>query len=154
MEKRTQLTVMLENRPGSLSEVVGILAKAEVNLEAISINDGVHHGVLKLVPAAVDVARKALKKAGLSFSEQKVYALSLADRPGSLAGACALLAEQGINIDFVYGSTCDCAGHGCDCGKHTCGCSAMLILSLADGKAAAALLKSGKKGKKGKKEGK
>jgi hypothetical protein len=147
MEKMTQLTVMLENRPGSLSHVVGTLAKAKVNIRAISINDGVHHGVLKVVPDDAGKAGKALKKAGLGFSEQKVYALSVADRPGGLAEVCSRLAGKGINLDFIYGSACGCAD-GCDCG-----CDAVLILSVADGKSAAAALGQ-KKGKKNKKGGK
>jgi hypothetical protein len=146
MDKMIQLTVMLENRPGSLGSVVGTLAKAKVNIRAISINDGVHHGVLKVVPDDAGTASKALKKAGIGFSEQKVYALSVADRPGGLADVCSRLAAKGINIDFIYGSACGCAD-GCECG-----CDAVLILSVAEGKsAAAALKKAAKKGKKGKK---
>ena len=150
MEKMTQLTVMLENRPGSLSDVVGAFAKAKANIRAISINDGVHHGVLKVVPGDAGAARKALQKAGVPFSEQKVYALAVADRPGALADVCARLAAEKINIDFIYGSACGCGDECCECG-----CDAVLILSLAEGKSAAAVLDAKKKKpgktKKGKK---
>ncbi len=149
MEKLTQLTVMLANRPGSLGDVASTLAKARVNIRAISIDDGVHHGVLKLVPDDAAAAAKALRKAGVSFIEQKVYALSVADRPGGLAEVCARLTDKKINLDFVYGSTCGC-GEECECG-----CNPLLILSLADGKSAEAALggkkKKSKKGKKSKK---
>ncbi len=147
MEKRTQLTVMLENKPGALGRVVGALAKANVNLQAISINDGVHHGLLKLVPDQPALARKALQDEGLPFSEQKVYAIAVADRPGALAEVCSLFADKGINIEYIYGGGCTC-GEGCECG-----CDAVLILSLPDPKAAEAVLQ-GKKSTKAKKTAK
>jgi hypothetical protein len=141
MEKNTQLTLLLENRAGALAEVARVLAGAKVNIEAISISDGVHHGVLKLVTRDLKAARQALRDSGIGFSEQRVYSLKLANRPGALAEACTRLAEQGISLDFVYGSTCSCADAGC-----TCGCEGRLTVSLADSSEARALLKKEARG--------
>jgi len=146
MDKKTQLTVMLENKPGALAHLTGVLSAAKVNLEAIAINDGVHHGVAKLVPEDAGAAAKALKKAGIPYHEQKVYAFALPNAPGVLAEMCSKLAAAGINIHYLYGSVCPCG--------EECHCDCTMIVSLEDGKAARAVLedapKKDKKGKKGK----
>jgi len=136
MEKGTQLTLLLENRAGALAEVTKVLAAAKVNIQAISISDGVHHGVLKLVTQDPKAAREALHDASIAFDEQRVYSLRLANRPGALAEALTRLAEQSVSLDFVYGSTCTCAEEGC-----TCGCDGRLIISLPDSSEARALLR-------------
>jgi hypothetical protein len=133
MEKRTQFTVMATNKPGELAWLAKILGKAKVNIEAISINDGVHHGVVKIVVDDAKAARKALKKAELAASEQDVLAVALADKPGAMADLCAKLARKGVNIDYIYGSTCACGEGGCSC-------ECRVILSVTDAAAARAAL--------------
>jgi hypothetical protein len=134
MQKKTQFTVMLANEPGELARVAKLVAKAKVNIEALTINDGVHHGVLKFVVDGAGGVRKAFTKARLTFSEHKVYAVTLPNQPGALAEMCGKLAAKGVNIDYVYGSTCACDEECCrgDC---------TLILSGSDEKTLKAALK-------------
>jgi len=47
-------------------------------------------------------ARKALAKAGWQISEEKLAAVTLVDKPGSLGRAASKLGEAGINIDYAY----------------------------------------------------
>ncbi len=143
MEKKTQLTVIETYQPGELARLTKLLAKAKVNIEAISINDGVHHGVVKLVVDDPRAARAALKKAGLAVSEQPVLALSLPDKPGAMAELCATLSRKKVNIDYIYGSTCACGC--CDDGECECSCACRVILSVSDEAAARAALSAGRK---------
>jgi hypothetical protein len=104
MEKLTQLTVLLENRPGALAEVASVLSEAKVAIRAISVDAGVHHGLLNLVTTQAETARRALYRAHIRCSEREIFALTFRDWSRALASACALLAEQKINIELAYGS--------------------------------------------------
>jgi hypothetical protein len=124
--KKTQFSLVLVNKPGELANLSKLLAKAEVNIEALAISDGIHTGVVKLVVDPPDPARAVFKEAGLQFSEQKVLAIPLPDNPGGLAELCAKLAKDGLSIDYVYGSTCTT---GPDSG---CKCQSQLMVSVAN----------------------
>lgn len=130
---KTQFSIVLANRTGELAKLADVMAKANVNIEALAISDGIHAGVVKLVVADPAAARSAFTEAKLSFCEQEVCALPLPNKPGALARLCAKLAEEGHSIDYVYGSTCSCEGV-------TSGtCKPMLMLSAASLKDVAAL---------------
>jgi hypothetical protein len=137
MNKKTEFAVMLSNKPGELGRLAALMAKAKVNISGISINDGVHHGVVKFVVDEASPARAALKKANVAFSERQVLALALANKLGALAGICAKLAAKRVNIDYIYGTACACAS-GDDC---SCGCECTLILSVPEGRDLKAVFK-------------
>jgi hypothetical protein len=138
MQKKIQISVLLDNNPGALAKLAKVMKTAKVNIEALAINDGVDHGVAKLVVCDPDAAAKALKKARIPFSTQKVLAVALPNKPGVLADVCAKLAAKGINIHYVYGSTCAC---GCDCKcECECSCECTLIVSADRAKAIKKLL--------------
>ena len=127
MQKKTQVSIMLVNEPGELGTVAKLMARAKVNIEALAINDGAHHGVLKMVVDNEDAARKALKKADIQHAVHPVLAIPLRNRPGALAKLCAKLERKKINIDYVYGSGCQCSDK--------CPCDCTIIVSCCDAKA-------------------
>jgi hypothetical protein len=43
LEKATQLAIFLENRPGALVRVCEALAKAGINIQALTVSDTVDH---------------------------------------------------------------------------------------------------------------
>jgi hypothetical protein len=64
MARGTQLSVTMENKPGELAKLGAALARAKVNIEAISVLDSSDVGVIRLVTSSNTKARAALKKAG------------------------------------------------------------------------------------------
>lgn len=130
--KKTQFSIILANQTGALAHLAEVLAEAEVNMEAISLTDGVHTGVVKLVVDNPEPAREAFKRAELRCHEQQVLAVSLPNKPGALADLCKKLAEDGYSIDYIYGSACRCDGSDCTC-------KAELMVSVADLEAARVL---------------
>jgi hypothetical protein len=143
MEKKTQLAILIENNTGELGRVFKLIAAARVNIEAITLDDGIHHGILKMVVDRPEAARKALKRAKLRFSEHDVVAVVLPNVPGGLAKLCKKLAKKKVNISYIYGSTCKCCQEsGCKRkhkGDGKCGC--VCILSLDDAKTVKSLLR-------------
>jgi len=104
MRRGTQLSVCLENKPGQLAKLARVLARAKVNIEAISVVDSADCGLVRLVTSSNPKAKKALGRAGMSPCQQSVIILKLANQPGALAEVTQKLAAAKVNIDYVYGS--------------------------------------------------
>ncbi len=105
MKAATQFSVMLPNKPGELGKLCRRLARAKVNIVAISVAETTEQGVVRLVVDGVSAARDALKKSKLSFVTARVLLVDLPNEPGALAEAAGALAAKKVNVQFVYGST-------------------------------------------------
>ena len=110
--KRKQITAYLPNKPGALSKVARAMAAAKVNIDGISVAESTDTGVVRMVVDKAAACQKALAKAGIGCTAQSVEVVPLADKPGSLAAVTTKLAKAGVNINYIYGTTCKC---GCDC---------------------------------------
>jgi len=109
MPRATQLSVAMENRPGQLAKIGAALARARVNIEAISVVDSADVGVVRLVTSSSAKAAAALKRAGMTVVQQPVLVVKLPNEPGALGSAAAKLAAAKVNISYAYGSA---AGRG------------------------------------------
>jgi hypothetical protein len=109
MPRATQLSVAMENKPGQLAKIGAALARAKVNIEAISVVDSAEVGVVRLVTSSSAKAAAALKRAGMAVVQQPVLVAKLPNEPGALGKAAAKLAAAKINIAYAYGSA---AGRG------------------------------------------
>lgn len=102
MAKVKQLTVALENRPGTLAQVAQVLAKAKVNVLALLGSTAGTQGSVQVVVDDANKAKKALAGAGLEYVEGTLEEFELANKPGALAELAEKLAKKGINIDCAY----------------------------------------------------
>ncbi len=100
--KLPQLSVFLENRPGSLMEPLKVLAAADINLVSISLADTEQFGILRLVLKDWEFAKSVLEKDGWVVNVSDVVAVDVDDQPGGLVKMLAVLAEAGINIEYMY----------------------------------------------------
>ena len=69
MAKVKQLTVALENRPGTLAHMAKVLADAKVNIVALLNSTAGAQGSAQVVVDSVNRAKKALGAAGLPYTE-------------------------------------------------------------------------------------
>ena len=100
--KLPQLSVFLENRPGSLMEPLKVLAAADINLVSISLADTEQFGILRLVLKDWEYAKSVLEKDGWVVNVSDVVAVDVDDQPGGLVKMLAVLTEAGINIEYMY----------------------------------------------------
>lgn len=100
MEKIRELFVVVENRPGTLGELLGHLAKEKINIEAI----GLFQDVAKISVSDLDRARKALATHNFEVETREVLRLEIDNKPGSFAFIASRLANAGLNIDYCYGT--------------------------------------------------
>ena len=64
MAVKQQISVFLENRPGTLAKTCAVLARGKVNIQAISVADTADSCVVRLLVDKTGKARQALKKRG------------------------------------------------------------------------------------------
>lgn len=108
-----QLSVFLENRPGGLAKICGILAQAGLNVLALSVHDTVDHAIVRLVVDQPIKALLLLEQQGLYILEQDVVVISLDNRPGQLAELAQRVARADINIEYAYCTAMEHQEAGC-----------------------------------------
>jgi hypothetical protein len=100
--KVEQISIFLENKPGSLEEATRILKDAGINIRTLSLADTTDFGVLRLIVNDVETASRVLKEQGLRFSRTTVVAVEVPDQPGGLHGILGVLSKNGINVEYLY----------------------------------------------------
>jgi hypothetical protein len=103
------LTVSVEDRPGTLAEIGEALGKADVNIEGMAGFGVEGRGVIHVLVADVAKARAALEGAGIKVegeSDALVADMTAdADRPGALGEIARRIADAGVNIQVSYLAT-------------------------------------------------
>ncbi len=100
--KLKQISIFLENRKGRLWEALDAIAKADINIRALSIADTSEFGILRLIVPDPEKAKKILAKGNFTVRENNVVAVEVADRPGGLADVLKVLSDADINIEYLY----------------------------------------------------
>ena len=100
------LTVMLDDRPGSLANLGEALGKAGVNIEGLCGVPGEGKGLIHILVGDSAAARNALDGAKVHVHEERdVLVLKIEDRPGELGRLCRKIANAGVNINLTYLAT-------------------------------------------------
>jgi hypothetical protein len=110
--KVKQLSLFLENKPGSLSRPVKLLAKAKLNILTLSIADTQQFGILRLVIRDWERAKQVLEKEGFVVKMSDMVAIEVADEPGGLADILVTVEKARVNLEYMYGFTLKSEGKG------------------------------------------
>lgn len=97
-----QLTVFAENKVGYLSEITELLAANAIDMKALSIADTKDFGILRLIVNKPDAALKVLKEHGLLGTVTEVVGVEIKNQTGELSKALSVLAENGVNVEYLY----------------------------------------------------
>ncbi|MCG2722160.1 MAG: ACT domain-containing protein [Thermodesulfovibrionales bacterium] len=97
-----QISLFLENKKGRLAEALDVLAKADINIRALSIADTSDFGILRLIVPDPDKAKKVLTKSNFAVRESDVIAVGVSDKPGGLASVLKILTDADINVEYMY----------------------------------------------------
>ena len=97
-----QLTILLKNNPGALSNVCSDLASKDINILAMSVLDTIDSGLIRMVVDNHEHAVKELSDSGLNVIETDVLSLEMSHKPGTLADITRQLSKAKINIEYAY----------------------------------------------------
>jgi hypothetical protein len=101
----TDLTVILEDRPGELARLGEAMGAGGVNIKGMAAFTGEGRGVIHVLvdDDAVTRAVDELRDAGMGVAdEREVLVIDVDDRPGSLGELTRELAEANVNVDLAY----------------------------------------------------
>jgi hypothetical protein len=105
MQITKQLALFLDNRPGTLARLADELAKAKINIYAISTSDTVDHTVVRLVVSDYRKALLLFEEHGTLVVDDDILLVEGMNKPGELARIAHRLAEVKVNIEYCYSAT-------------------------------------------------
>ena len=97
------LTVILEDRPGTLADMGEGLEDVGINIDAVSgfVSEG--KGIFHILVEDGAAARRALEELDIEVSgEREVLVLEVEDRPSAFGHVTRRIANAGVNIDLAY----------------------------------------------------
>ena len=97
-----QISVFVENQPGSMMNVTSVLTETGVNIRAISTFDTPEFGIMRLVVDDPVRAKSSLTEKGFVTRVSDVIGVELKDEQGNLNQMLKILADGKINIDYIY----------------------------------------------------
>ena len=102
MPTSKELTVQMEDRPGTLGRICRVLADRGVNVLAFQSLSTQGSSLVRLVVDNPTTAKAVLDIQRLPYTEAEVAQVRLPHRPGELARAASRLGEANININYSY----------------------------------------------------
>ena len=97
-----QISVFLENRPGALKAMTGVLAENQIDMRAFSLAETSEFGIARIIVDDVYKTTTVLKDAGFVHSITPVIGVALSDTPGGLDSVLQILADAQVNIEYMY----------------------------------------------------
>jgi hypothetical protein len=125
-----EISITVINKVGVLADISRILADRGINIEAVAGYTVDSRASIMVVTGDNLRAAEALQKSGYkSAKENEVIVLELENKQGALKSVGSKLAAEGIDIKYIYGTTCPE------------GCPAKIIVSTTDNEKALVALK-------------
>ena len=123
-----QISVFVENKPGSMCAMTGVLAENQVDMRALSLAETEDFGIVRIIVDDLDKASAVLKEAGYVYSLTPVLGVEIPDTPGGLNKVLEVLTQGEVNIEYMYAFLGARDGH------------AYMIFRVADPEKASAVL--------------
>jgi hypothetical protein len=101
----TDLTVILQHRPGELARLGEVIGEADVRIRGLAAFTGEGRGVVHVLldDQAVARCRAALQRAGMGIAdEREVLVVEVDERPRAVGELCRQFADANVNVDLVY----------------------------------------------------
>ena len=97
-----QISVFLENKPGALYAMTGVLAQNQVDLRALSVAETKDFGIVRMIADDMYKATTVLKEAGYIHSITPVLGVAIDDVPGGLNRVLQVLTDAKVNVEYMY----------------------------------------------------
>jgi len=103
-----QLSVLVENKPGRMSEVMSYIDKSKIKVFALSIAEAGEYGLIRLIVDDPEDASKVLESAGFNLAKSRrnteVTAVLTTEKE-TISKVTKIIGENGMNIEYAYTSS-------------------------------------------------
>jgi hypothetical protein len=100
-----ELTIRIEDKPGTLAQCCRPLAERDVNILAFQAYEREGQSLIRMVVDVPATAKKLLDADRIYYTETEVAQVALPHRSGELLRAASRLGEAHININYAYCGT-------------------------------------------------
>ena len=97
-----QVSVFLENKPGTLNKLTEVLANHEINIRALSLAETSEFGIVRMLVNDVFEATNVLKENNFVATLTPVLAYAIEDKAGYLNNLLKNFSEANVNIEYMY----------------------------------------------------
>ena len=97
-----QISVFLENRPGTLKDMTAVLTENRIDMRALSLAETKDFGIARLIVDDAYHAVNVLKDAGFVSSLTSVVGVMIPDEVGGLDRVLEILQENHVNVEYMY----------------------------------------------------
>jgi len=102
-----QVSVFLDNRPGSLSELISRLDRSKIKVFALSIADAGEFGLIRMITEDAERATKILEDADFNLAKSKKnieVTVILTTEKDKVSRIAKILGDNDFNIEYAYSS--------------------------------------------------
>ena len=97
-----QISVFLENKPGTLQVLTDVLAKHNINMRALSLAEASEFGIVRIIVDDLKHTSDTLLQEGFIHTVAKVLGVAIPDEPGGLNRVLHALSGAGVNVEYMY----------------------------------------------------
>ena len=97
-----QVSVFLENKPGTLNRMTEVLATNKINIRALSLAETGEFGIVRMLVNDVFDAVNVLKENNFVATLTPVLVYAIADEAGYLNNLLNNFSEADVNIEYMY----------------------------------------------------
>ena len=97
-----QISVFLENKPGALYAMTGVLAQNKIDMRAFSLAETSDFGIARVIVDDVYKTTTVLKDAGYVHNVTPVLGVAIPDVPGGLNKVLQVLTDAKVNVEYMY----------------------------------------------------
>lgn len=127
-----QISVFLENRPGTLRELTEKLGGAGIDIRELSVADTQNFGIVRMIlrENVLESAMELLRSEGYTARINHVLCAEIPDRAGGLARLLGVIEDADISVEYMYSF------------RRSAGGNVLLVLRLSDQEKGSKLLES------------
>jgi len=97
-----QISIFLENKYGTMSEILELLARENIRIIAATVADTSEFGIMRMIVSDPQKAYTLLKDNNVSVNLAEVLAIATDTMAGSFAKMLKLFTGAGLNIEYMY----------------------------------------------------
>jgi len=97
-----QISIFLENKYGTLSEVLDLLARENIRIITATVADTNEFGIMRMIVSEPQKAYKILKSNNVMANMSDVLAIVTESNAGSFAATLNNFTKAGLTIEYMY----------------------------------------------------
>lgn len=97
-----QVSVIAENKKGSMNAIIGKISAAGVDFYNVVSNDSPEFGIIRMLCSDPNKAMEILRGQGYLVKVDNVLGVEISEKVGSLSKLLSDVSDSRVNIDYLY----------------------------------------------------